>query len=282
MYNDFWKRGDTVKVLFRQSGKGALDSIGVQDCYFKQLSPARDNRSITKKAHHHSDAELHIVTCGTLVYALGDDTVTVEQGQYLLICPTVTHRFIRAEEATQKFAITFSHPEALPSPYCLGALSSRTLSALPLIEEEARHNGAYSALMIENAVTEILITVLRQAGLPEQPCSVPAGTENTTLTLAKAFIRDNVERSLSVAAVAAYCYLCPKQLTRIFERYEGTSPARFITEARLQRIKELLTESTLSLAQISERMHFSSEYYFSAFFKKHAGLPPGQYRRMLG
>lgn len=269
-----------MKILYKQSAGGSLARLGICNCYFKQLSPIRDNRSITKKAHHHSDVEVHLVTSGSITYEIGKASYTLTEGQYLLICPTVTHRFAGATEGTQKYAITFSCDRPFPLSQHQGILSPREREGIALIEREAADGGAYGDVLAENAVAEILVGAFRRAGLSEGTPTERFTEENTTLTLAKSFISDNIERSLSVAAVAAYCYLSPKQLTRIFERFEGTTPARFITEKRLKRIKELLSDPSLSLAQISERMHFSSEYYFSAYFKKHAGLPPGQYRRM--
>ena len=55
---------------------------------------------------------------------------------------------------------------------------------------------------------------------------------------------------------------------------EETTPARII--------EKLLSDPTLSLREISEIMGFNNEYYFSTFFKKHGGSPPGEYRRMIG
>jgi YesN/AraC family two-component response regulator len=47
-------------------------------------------------------------------------------------------------------------------------------------------------------------------------------------------------------------------------------------------LSKLLSDSSLSLKQISEIMNFNNEYYFNAFFKKYSGMPPGEYRKMLG
>lgn len=46
--------------------------------------------------------------------------------------------------------------------------------------------------------------------------------------IASKFILDNIERNLSVADVAFYCHLSPRQLTRIFLDAEGVSPAKYI------------------------------------------------------
>ena len=43
---------------------------------------------------------------------------------------------------------------------------------------------------------------------------------------------------------------------------------------------KMLADRSLSLKRISDIMNFNNEYYFNAFFKKWAGMPPGEYRKM--
>ena len=100
--------------------------------------------------------------------------------------------------------------------------------------------------------------------------------------MAKQYIEDNVELNPSVSDVAEYCHLSAKQLTRIFNGFEGISPGEYIIRARVSRIEALLSDRSLSLRQIGEIMSFNNEYYFNAFFKKYSGMPPGEYRKMTG
>ena len=60
---------------------------------------------------------------------------------------------------------------------------------------------------------------------------------------------------------------------------EGIAPGEFIKNQRIRLMEKMLSDETLSLSEISEKMHFSSEYYFNTFFKKYAGMPPGEYRK---
>jgi len=52
-----------------------------------------------------------------------------------------------------------------------------------------------------------------------------------------------------------------------------------ITEQVLCEAKMLLTISDLSIANISEKLHFSNQNYFSRFFKKHTKLTPIEFRK---
>lgn len=52
----------------------------------------------------------------------------------------------------------------------------------------------------------------------------------------------------------------------------------FLQRQRLKQAQILLSDSELSIKQVSEKMDFSSEFYFSHFFKKLKGVSPRAYR----
>jgi len=53
----------------------------------------------------------------------------------------------------------------------------------------------------------------------------------------------------------------------------------FVQRRRLEQAQMLLTDPGLSIKQVAEQMNFSSEFYFSHFFKKLKGASPRDYRR---
>ena len=99
--------------------------------------------------------------------------------------------------------------------------------------------------------------------------------------MAERYIADNIDMPLSVSEVASYCALGEKQLTRLFSKYDLISPLQYINEKRAERIKLLMHESDLTLTEISEKMNFNNEYYFNTFFKRHMGISPGAYKKMI-
>jgi len=276
------ERGGHVKILYRQinSSPGALDCLGVTDCYFKLLSLSKDHNSISK-THHHTGFELHMITQGTQCYEISGTRYQLEAGQLLLIPPELRHRLVFSEAATEKAAITFRLP-AFPAVECLYApISAEIRDAIRFICAEAALSKKFSRHLIENRILEVIVTVLREAGMVEET-ALEASVEHTALALSRQYIADNIENAPTVAEVAQYCYISTKQLVRIFQKELELSPGEYILRKKTEHIEKLLTESSLSLGQISEQMHFSSEYYFSTFFKKNAGMPPGEYRKMYG
>lgn len=271
-----------MKILYKQASQntGSLNSVGISDCYYKQLLVERDRNSITK-IHHHTGFELHMVTKGAQEYEAAGCSYRLTSGHLLLIPPKMPHRVIRSEANTEKSAITFTISPDPGAAVLFLPIPQQISDSLGYIAAEAASNLAYSPVLVENRILEIILFVLRQAGMKEEEFSGSAG-EDPVLTLSRQYIADNIERNPTVSEVAQYCYLSTKQLTRIFTACEAMSPGEYIIRQRARYIERLLTQNDLTLKQISERMHFSSEYYFNVFFKKYIGMPPGEYRKMHG
>lgn len=274
--------GTEMRIYYRQpkrpQGRSGLGSIGAQECCFKMLMLENDKRSVTKKVHHHTDYEMHIVAAGNQIYDVAGEIVSLRDGEFLLIAPGVAHRSVETAPNSKKYAITF-HIEAEILQTCfVGHMTERMWENIAFIEKEALAKKEISPVLIENCLLEILVTLLRMIGVAEQGLH-EGEEENITLALSKQYIQDNIELAPTVDEVARYCHLSRKHLTRIFIAEEGIAPGEYIKNQRIRRMEKMLSDEMLSLGEISDMMHFSSEYYFNTFFKKYAGMPPGEYRK---
>lgn len=267
-----------MKILYKQAADSLLERMGVSNCYYKKLTFSADEPLMSKKSHHHRSFEVHLLLEGRQTYQVGSETPAVSAGEFLLIAPGTAHRVLDVKDNTRKYSLSF-HMAADTLPFAKGALPPSLTERMRRIAEEAGQTKEFSRRLAEAGLAELIITLLRQAELKEAQRPVPT-EENATLTLAKQYMSDNVESAPTVAEVAAYVGLCQRQLTRLFTRFEGCTPGAYLLSLRLRRIEQLLACPRLTLGQISEQMHFGSEYYFNAFFKQHAGLPPGEYRKM--
>lgn len=276
--------GEKMKILYKQpkqDPQGSLRLFGVQNCYCKRLVFKQDQKSVTKKPHHHTGFELHILTEGFQQYRVNGKDYTLESGKFLLIYPNVSHTVLASAPQTQKYSITFDKQTESSQACFFGAITGRIADDLACISGEAQLKKEISAALIENSVLEILVRIFRLAGMEEKE-NTEKQDENAVVSLAKRYIEDNIDAAPGVAEVSEYCNLSVKQLTRVFRKFEGISPGEYIMKKRIEAIAKLLAKDSLSLKQISEIMNFNNEYYFNAFFKKHFGMPPGEYRKMLG
>ena len=65
---------------------------------------------------------------------------------------------------------------------------------------------------------------------------------------------------------------------RIFKEYTGFSPAKYIQEVRMNRVKEALTNSSLPVKQIAFEAGYENEDYFFTAFRRITGMTPLAYR----
>ncbi|WP_042163229.1 AraC family transcriptional regulator [Paenibacillus gorillae] len=65
-----------------------------------------------------------------------------------------------------------------------------------------------------------------------------------------------------------------RQLLRSFKKQVRTSPIDYLIQVRMNKAKELLLTTELTLKDISESVGYADSYYFSRIFKKHEGVSP--------
>jgi len=92
------------------------------------------------------------------------------------------------------------------------------------------------------------------------------------------FIREHALEGINVADVVRRVPLSRRVLESRFKKILGRSPHDELTRLKLQRIKELLSETDLSLSEIARRTGFDHDEYMCVFFRKAEGMPPGKYR----
>ena len=289
-----------MKIIYRRvtsekDNSSPLDRYGLRNCYFKYIQSSDVDKNHTKKRHSHTNFEFHIITSGSQSYETEDESFTVEAGHFLMIPPEKQHRLTSVTFPTEKYALTFACDPTEEAPLegmreanCICApIPHRVLESIRAIREEREAALPSAPTLIEARTFELTLLLLRAAGITESAkksaVANPSGVDERVderVELAKQFIADNVEKPISVGDVASYCYLSEKQLTRLFQLRESTTPASYIRREKIRYIESLLSDSTLTLKNISDIMCFSSEYYFNAFFKKYCGMPPGQYREM--
>lgn len=71
-------------------------------------------------------------------------------------------------------------------------------------------------------------------------------------------------------------------LRKLFKSYCGTTPKQYILELRLRQAKQLLTDTALSVTEISQQCGFASVYHFCRLFKEKTGQTPTGYAQAHG
>jgi len=98
----------------------------------------------------------------------------------------------------------------------------------------------------------------------------------------KTLIESNLDRDLSVTELARAVNLSVSHLQHLFKNDLDQSPAQYLQAFRLERAREFLETSSLSIKQILIRIGVKDRSNFERRFKQVYKLTPAQYRRMAG
>jgi transcriptional regulator GlxA family with amidase domain len=88
-----------------------------------------------------------------------------------------------------------------------------------------------------------------------------------------------LDGSLSLDELAAACGLSRSHFARAFKASFGQPPHRRLRAHRVERARELVLHSKLSLAEIAIQSGFSSQSHFTTVFTRSLGVSPGALRR---
>lgn len=61
----------------------------------------------------------------------------------------------------------------------------------------------------------------------------------------------------------------------------GSSPNSYIDEALVRQAKSLLSSTSLSIQQISDRLGFRNQSHFGTFFKRRTSLSPKAFKTLI-
>jgi AraC-like DNA-binding protein len=107
---------------------------------------------------------------------------------------------------------------------------------------------------------------------PDQPAYVMA------LPRAVALIEAGALQPLDLQAVVGECGIGYSTLRRRFKQLTGQSISQYVLRLRLERARELLARTSMSVSEVAHAVGFVDPYYFSRLFHLKEGLSPTAYR----
>jgi LacI family transcriptional regulator len=93
------------------------------------------------------------------------------------------------------------------------------------------------------------------------------------------FIRQHACEGINVATVAKSTSLSRRQLERRFKEQLGRTPHEEIMAVQIERVKQFLCETDMTLEEIAPRAGYTHKESLSAVFKRETGVTPGEFRR---
>lgn len=163
-----------------------------------------------------------------------------------------------------------------------------TMSSPPLssVQFNGRRIGYEAAAllgrMIQGEPAPRQQTLLKPLGIVTRQSSDVVAIEDKDLAAALRFIRRHACGDITVDDVLRAVPVSRSVLERRMRRVLGRTPKTEINRVRLNRVRQLLTETDLPLAAVARKAGFRHPQYMAAVFKQEFGQSPGAYRDTAG
>ena len=129
---------------------------------------------------------------------------------------------------------------------------------------------------LANAVADILIYSSIRTDQDTQRLSIPTriGVRHPKLSKVIQIMETNIEEPISPAVLAKDVGMSTRQLERLFRRYLSRSPKRYYMELRLQKARNLLMQTDMTVINVALACGFASPSHFSKCYRSHYDTTP--------
>ncbi len=149
-----------------------------------------------------------------------------------------------------------------------------------LVSEKAQEQFG-SDFLIHLLILELFVLISRALKLEwERSITDDSLKQKELVNLSEEYIRNYYERNIGLSDISGYVFLSPSYFTRIFKRQTGQTPINYLINLRIDRAKELLSESDEKASDIALSVGFSNQQRFNETFKKITGMTPIEYRKI--
>ena len=153
----------------------------------------------------------------------------------------------------------------------------RLATLVRLVGEEATEQRSGRDLVLTRLVEVLLIEALRLTPGEGAPPGLLRGLADMQLAPAIRQMHNQIARSWTVSQLARTAALSRSAFFERFTRTVGLPPMEYLLAWRMAVAKDLLHRLDLGVAEVAERVGYSSASTFSTAFSRHVGQPPGRY-----
>ena len=224
------------------------------------------------------DYFLAFVTNGELSIVIDGNTYIAKKGNFVIFPPKYHYQFA-GNPPTYYLSIHFT------GSYADRFLTECGFNNLPCIID-----SEFSVEM-HNKCKKLIDTFLSNEPLAIQLCAsilqeiilyiakIELDKVNTSpLKASLKYIHSFYTNKIDIPNLAKIENLSYSRYVTKFKKQTGKSPNEYIIDLRLQLAKNLLESTVMSIKQISERIGYTDQYFFSRLFKNHMGMSPRAFR----
>lgn len=155
----------------------------------------------------------------------------------------------------------------------------RLITLVQLVREESREQRPAREVVLSRLLEVLLIEALRSTAESTASPGLVRGLSDCRLATAIRGMHEHPARAWTVVELAKEAALSRSTFFERFSRAVGMAPMEYLLTWRMALAKDLLRRSDGRIAEVAQRVGYSSASTFSVAFARHVGRPPSHYAR---
>lgn len=221
-------------------------------------------------------------------YANGHGRTTIDKEIYnyndmdmVLISPNMVHDE-KSELSTEVYCVLFelSGIDLASNYYAYESVFSDVIfKKMVEIKDAYLAREPYFESYINTLIEQIVITIMRH---DKSISTQPTMDEQNKLAieLSKKLLKEKIYLNTDLSVISENIGYSYDYFRHIFKAHVGMSPKQYQLEQKLNRSKQLLLQSELSIQDVAKQCGFSSAIAFNDFFTKKLKITPLKFRKL--
>lgn len=218
---------------------------------------------------------------GTLI--VNGKAFIITEGSFFFLFPNIPHEYYGNTDPWEVYWIAFSGTE---SEHLLSELNfhkNPTGLLKNLNAMEALFKRIFLVLKTDEnsgklAASSALYEIFAELYAAVQKPAESALKENDILNTVRAFIDLNYNKTISLEELSGLVHMTPQYLCRLFKKHMNMRPFQYIAMTRIQHAKKLLSDKSLSIAEVAQLSGYDDCSYFCSVFKRYERISPSEFR----
>lgn len=255
-----------------------------------------DNNGEILPHEHHNVHQIFFIMRGKVSIRINDKKYLIDRPTAIFVNNFETHSFTAESESFARFCISLSPPmvkQELKSDKLASIVSNRPANfchaidiskiepfLFQLLSELLKERTSGYREFTENASN--LLRCIFVALYRHSPKSFPFDDNSiySTVQIIKQSIENDLSEERSLEKLAEEFHVSQFYLAHAYKQITGYSIKNYRMHCRIAEARELLTNTTMSVSDISDRVGFPDTSNFSKYFKKKEGYTPSKYRQI--
>jgi AraC-like DNA-binding protein len=250
--------------------------------------------------HWHPDLEFLFILDGNMDYFVNNKILYMGVGEGIFVNSKRLHYGYSKDKSDCSFLCVVVHPALLGGEMLTGKeyieskFSSSTEDYILLTDKlgwqkealvsinqiyDEIYKETYNPLRLISQITSLCACI----GDNIKPASMNQADERSWLAVwnMTGYIQKNYYRKITLDDIAATGFVCRSRCCKLFNEYIRQTPNAYLTRYRIQKSREMLRETNMSVIEISMACGFQSQSYFTYIFQKEIGQTPRDYRNQI-